>query len=70
MHLAHIPWKGPKLEWEANPHWVSVKLRNDGPVERYLTLRGGGREVELGSFLTPEERESLHADLNRRLRAA
>ena len=70
VHLAHIPWKGQKLEWEANPHWVSVNLRHDGPVDRYLTLRGGGREVELGSFLTPEERESLHDDLNRRLRAA
>ena len=63
VHLSHVPPKGPILEWEANPHWVSVNLRNDGPVESYLTLRGGGREVEIGAFLTPEERTGLYDEL-------
>lgn len=63
--LDHIPPKGVPLSWEANPHWVTVNLRNDGPVENYLTLRGAGREVELGAFLTPEERKSLFDELNR-----
>ena len=63
--LDHIPPKGPALTWEANPHWVTVNLRNDGPVENYLTLRGNGREVELGAFLTPEERQDLYDELNR-----
>ena len=68
VHLAHRPPKGPALEWEANPYWVSVHLRQDGPVENYLTLRGAGREVELGAFLTPEERVVLFDELNRALR--
>ncbi len=68
VHLKQLPIKGPILEWEANPHWVTVHLRDDGPVEKYLTLRGNGREVELGSFLSPEEREGLFDDLNRVLR--
>ena len=68
VHLAHVPARGPVLEWEANPHWVTVHLREDGPVEKYLTLRGNGREVELGSFLSPEEREGLFADISRLLR--
>lgn len=63
VNLEHQPAQGPHLSWEANPHWVSVNLRNDGPVENYLTLRGGGREVELGRFLTPEEREALYREL-------
>lgn len=63
--LDHIPPSGAALTWEANPHWVTVNLRNDGPVENYLTLRGGGREVELGAFLTPEERAALYDELNR-----
>lgn len=67
VDLTHTPATGAPLAWEANPHWVTVNLRNDGPVEKYLTLRGGGREVELGSFLTPEEREGLYEDLSRRL---
>lgn len=70
VHLSHTPHRGPVLEWEANPHWVTVNLRSDGPVDSYLTLRGGGREVEIGKFLTPEEREGLFEELNHRLRAA
>ena len=64
VHLAHCPAEGPALTWEANPYWVSVHLRQDGPVENYLTLRGNGREVELGAFLTPEERSDLYEELS------
>ncbi|MEM7718248.1 MAG: DUF2244 domain-containing protein [Pseudomonadota bacterium] len=67
VNLEHHPAKGPPLFWQANPHWVSVNLRHDGPVEKYLTLRGGGREVELGRFLTPEEREDLYGELSRKI---
>ena len=63
VRLEHRPYKGPPLSWEANPYWVSVHLRHDGPVENYLTLRGNGREVEIGAFLTPEERADLYDDL-------
>lgn len=52
--------------WRANPYWVRPALR-PGPVEDYLTLTDGGREVELGAFLTPEERRQLHEELTRRL---
>ncbi len=69
VRLEHVPPKGPKLEWEANPYWVSVHLRHDGPVENYLTLRGNGREVEIGRFLTPEERAALHNELSDALKA-
>lgn len=34
-----------------------------GPVPQYLTLKGGGREVEIGAFLSPEEREALYPDI-------
>ncbi|MCB1513056.1 MAG: DUF2244 domain-containing protein [Hyphomicrobiaceae bacterium] len=41
----------------------------DGPVEDYLTLAAQGREVELGAFLTPEERRELDRELRHRLAA-
>ena len=56
--------------FQANPHWVRLRLYpSEGPVPDYLTLSAGGREVELGAFLTPEERRALHDDLARRLAA-
>lgn len=68
LHLRRVDPKGPVQEWQADPHWVSLHLHpQGGPVEDYLTLTGGGREVELGAFLTPNERRALHDELNRLL---
>lgn len=51
-------------EWQANSYWVSVRLYpQGGPVPDYLTLKGEGREVELGAFLTPEERKALAGEI-------
>ena len=48
---------GTGKNWSANPYWTKVKLYKDSQkVENYLTLSGSGREVELGSFLAPNER--------------
>lgn len=56
-------------EWRANPHWVKVKLHaTGGPVPHYLTLQGNGREVELGAFLTQDERKMLDYELRGVLR--
>lgn len=58
----------PDQSWQANPHWVRPALHpTGGPVPQYLTLIGNGREVELGAFLTPEERQELHQLLLQRL---
>ena len=57
---------GRLREWTTNSYWLRVTLRR-GPVEAYLTLTDGKREIELGAFLTPEERRSLHDDIQRRL---
>jgi uncharacterized membrane protein len=55
--------------WEANPHWVRPTLHEaGGPVPNYLTLTGSGRTVEIGAFLSEDERLSLWAELPARLR--
>ena len=38
-----------------------------GLVENYLTLSGNGREIELGAFLTPEERISIKEKIDEAL---
>jgi uncharacterized membrane protein len=63
--VRHDPGR-PARAWAANPHWVEVRLSpRGGPVPDYLTLRGAGREVELGAFLTEAERRDLHGALSR-----
>lgn len=62
--LSHWTHKGQRKEWDANPYWVRLTLHpKAGKIEQYLTLKGQSREVELGAFLTPEERAQLRDDL-------
>lgn len=68
LELTHWPAKGAALTWQANPYWLRLNLHPEaGKVEQYLTLKGGGpvetREVELGAFLSPEERQALCVEI-------
>ena len=59
----HDPGK-PMRDWTANRHWAQVVFHpTSGPVEYYLTLQGGAREVEIGAFLSIEERKALYGEL-------
>lgn len=61
--------RGHRQDWQANPHWVRLTLHpTAGPVPQYLTMKGEGREVELGAFLTEEERRRLAAEITEILR--
>ena len=60
--------RGRVRRWHANPFWVRAHLREDARVEKYLTLEGGGREIELGAFLSPWEREALYGEISAALR--
>ena len=67
-HLVRHNPKGDRQEWQANRYWVSVHLHpQGGPVENYITLRGGDREVEIGAFLDATERLRLFDDLTKAL---
>ena len=65
-----IPGK-PAQDWQANTYWVTPVLhRTGGPVPNYVTLKGGGREVEIGAFLSEDERKALYGELQERLAQA
>jgi uncharacterized membrane protein len=69
LHLTRQGPHGKRQTWEANPHWVRVDLHaKGGPVPEYITLSGGPREVELGAFLSEEERVTLARELRQALR--
>lgn len=55
---------GSTMEWAANPYWVKVlQYEKEGPVPAYLTLQSKEKEVELGSFLSEDERIDLYKEL-------
>jgi len=59
---------GHLRHWCAHPRDVRLHLDANGPPENYLTLTGGQRRIELGAFLTPEERLALRDNLDEALR--
>lgn len=67
--LDHVhPRKGHHT-WEANPYWVQLKIDpKHEKITNYLTLKGNDREVELGSFLSEDERAALYDELDRAIR--
>ncbi|WP_425098937.1 DUF2244 domain-containing protein [Tropicibacter sp. S64] len=61
--------KGDLQEWQCNSYWVEPKMHpTGGPVPNYVTLKGGGREVEVGAFLSEDERKALYGELHDMLR--
>jgi uncharacterized membrane protein len=61
--------RGKRQDWEANPYWLRLTLHpTGGPVANYLTLKAEAREVELGAFLSEDERIALHDELAQALR--
>jgi uncharacterized membrane protein len=66
--LARHGPRGQRQDWQANPHWVRVACHpTGGPVPNYLTLTGGKREVEIGAFLSEDERLALRRELTAKL---
>lgn len=70
-HLTRTTPRGDRQEWESNTYWVKVALHESGgPVPNYVTLKGNGREVEIGAFLSEDERKALFSDLTDAVRRA
>ena len=71
VHLVRTNPKGDRQEWDCNRYWARLLMHpTGGPVNHYLTLKGSDREVEIGSFLSEEERMALFGELTDALRPA
>ena len=71
VNLRRTNPNGSTQEWGANPYWTEIDIiEKYGPVPNYLTMRGNGRTVEIGAFLSEEERPILAEDLRNAFRAA
>jgi uncharacterized membrane protein len=64
IHLSRTSRKAAPQEWEANSYWVRAEMhQTGGPVPYYVTLKGNGRTVEIGAFLSEDERRALYGEL-------
>ena len=62
--LTHIPSRGSPKTWCCNIYWARADLHQEGgPVPNYVTLTGNGRTVEIGAFLSEDERKLLFNEL-------
>lgn len=69
IHLTRTNPKGDQQEWDCNSHWARAELHpKGGPVPFYVTLSGNGRTVEIGAFLSEDERKDLFNELCEALR--
>ena len=68
-HLVRVEANGQRREWSCESYWARVQLhQTGGPVPDYVTLSGKGREVEIGAFLSQDERRALYDELATALR--
>lgn len=64
IHLTRTSPNGRLQEWECESYWARAQMHETGgPVPHYVTLSGKGREVEIGAFLSEDERVSLFDEL-------
>ena len=71
LHLTRTDPKGLKQEWDCNPYWARAEMHQQGgPVPWYVTLSGNGRRVEIGAFLSEEERRALYGELAEALKSS
>jgi len=59
---------GTSRSWHFEPYWLRVSIEAVGRHDRRLVLRSHGRQLEIGTFLTPDEREELARALESALR--
>lgn len=71
VHLVRTNPRGDSQEWTCNRYWARILMHpTGGPVDYYLTLKGSDREVEIGAFLSEEERKALFGEIMDALRPA
>ena len=71
VHLRRQDPDGRVREWACNSYWARVVMHPaGGPVAHYITLKGAEREVEIGAFLSEDERKVLYGEILQALRVA
>jgi len=73
LTVERVAPSGRRERWRFQPYWLQVEIEDKPAPSSTLILRSHGRVVEIGSFLTPDEKidlaNALRAELTK-LRAS
>lgn len=59
LTVERVAPSGRRERWHFQPYWLQVEIDDDTAARSMLTLRSHGRIVEIGSFLTLDEKIDL-----------
>ena len=59
LTVRRVSPRGDSQIWRFQPGWLQVRMDDPPDHDSQLTLRSHGRQLAIGSFLTPEERLDL-----------
>ncbi len=59
LTVERVAPSGKRERWRFQPYWLQVELEDNPAPDSSLTLRSHGRIVEIGSFLTSDEKIDL-----------
>ena len=69
LTVERVAPSGRRERWRFQPYWLQVEVDDHPAAKNALTLRSHGRILEIGSFLTPDEKidlaNALRAELNK-----
>jgi len=69
--IVHQEKNKEQKTWEGNPYWTRVNVDTHNPkLKNYLTLTGSGKHIEVGAFLSPDERIELRDKIQNALAKA
>lgn len=69
LTVERVAPSGKRERWRFQPYWLQVEIEDHPAPDSALTLRSHGRIVEIGSFLTADEKidlaNALRAELHK-----
>ena len=70
LTVRRVSPRGDSQIWRFQPAWLQVRIDDPPKHDSQLTLRSHGRQLAIGTFLTPEERLDLAKTLQTALSKA
>lgn len=68
LTVQRVVWKKPELRWTFQPYWLRIRVEDQPDQPQRVTLTSHGQSVQVGSFLSPDERVEFARSLENALR--